>query len=137
MLRLLSGARQLSPGSVVFPGTTERRVGVPAAQASAGVPSPLIAQLAQLNKHRACVGALAEVWECVTQTRDDGGALESEERVDVLLFPEGRNGNCGGILLARLSQQGCGARVVGLPIEREFEIACHVLVPRKHTRTIR
>jgi hypothetical protein len=42
MLRLLSGAGQLSPDSVVFPGTTERFVGMPAAHTPTGVPSPLI-----------------------------------------------------------------------------------------------
>jgi len=98
--------------------------------------SPAVTQLAQLNKHRAGVGTLTEVRECFTQTPDDRRALESEERVDVLLLSEGRNGDGGRLFVARLRQERGRQAVVGLAIESELEIACQVLVPRKHTRAV-
>src|ERR1700733_4137071 len=138
-MRTATVARQRRvPGNNGTRSAVMSATGTPAAAGSPGVASsPLVTQLAQLNKHGARVRTLAEVRKCVTQACDDRGALESEERVDVLLLSEGRNSNGGRVCAARLRQQSRRPRVVGLAIEGELEIACQILVPGKHARTVR
>src|ERR1700722_11082794 len=116
---------------------SQRRVPGNTGIRSRQINSPAVAQLAQLNKHGARVRTLAEVRECTTQARDDSGTLQPEERVDVLFLSERGNGAGSGILPARFRQQGHGLRLVGFPIQGELEIACQVLMARKHACAVR
>src|SRR6185295_9162407 len=99
-------------------------------------PLPLVAQLAQLDEHGTCVGFLADLREFLAQPRDDLGVLQPEEGVDALLLAERGDTRGGRILRARRGQRVRGLGIAGLPVEREAEVARHVLVSWVYARGV-
>src|SRR5579863_6695463 len=79
--------------------------------------SPAVAQLAQFQEDGLRVRVFGQVGEGLAQARDDDGAAQAEERVDLLFEAEGRDQRPRRVLALRLRQQLAGLPVVGLAVE--------------------
>ena len=75
--------------------------------------SPRIAQLAQLQEHRALVGLLGQVGKRFAQFRDHRRAGQPEERVDLALDLERRDVGLVGVLARSLSSISCALSLSG------------------------
>ena len=73
----------------------------------------------------------------LAQPRDDLRVLQPQERIHALLFAKRRDARGRRLLRARRRQRLRGIGIARLAIEREREIARHVLMPGIHARGIR
>src|SRR5262245_32957650 len=98
--------------------------------------SPLVAELAELEKHRPLVGRVGKVGKGLAQPRDYRGAREAEERVDLPFDVERRHQGFRRVLSAKAREHLARVRVVGLAVEREAKIVLYVVVARIDLRGV-
>src|SRR5262249_14264072 len=99
--------------------------------------SPAIAQLAQPHEYGLRIRALADVRKGFAQPRDHRWVLQPEEGVDALLLAERGHRRLRRVVMTRLTEQAPRVLVARLAIEREFEVACQVLVTRVDASGVR
>ena len=95
-----------------------------------------VAQLAQLQEHRARIGVLRQVGERLAQLRDHRRARQPEERVDLPLDRERRHVGRVGVLALERVEHRLRPRVVGLAVQREAQVVLDVVVARIDQRRL-